>query len=473
MSYEDLFDEELQVVNIGLDTFRETLETVGTPVAQVDWNPPDVDPELNRKLTKISEQRDEIAAANRTAVERMMDTKPIWTDVETARDVIPDFDGRTLLHAGPPISWDEMSGPLRGAVIGATMYEGWAETPDEARELAAEELEFSPCHEHQAVGPMTGVISPSMPVAIVENEVHGNRSFSNLNEGLGEVLRFGAFSDEVLERLQWMEAELAPVLKDAVRDLGGVNLKLITAQALQMGDEVHNRNVAATSRFARKVAPGIVRSDRPEEQKAEVAQFLDDNDHFFLNMSMAASKAAADAAAGVPRSTVLTAMTRNGTEFGIRISGLEDAWFTAPAPTVDGLYFPEYTEEDANPDIGDSTIAETTGVGGFAMGAAPAITQFVGGTPQDALSYTREMYEITVEENANFTIPYLNFQGTPTGIDLLEVLDTGIMPFINTGIAHREPGVGQIGAGMVRAPEECFVGAAAAYCDRYLGSAPE
>ncbi len=468
---DDLFGDDLEVVNVGLDTFRETLEAAGAPVADVDWQPPEgVDAELNADLTALAREGGRIAEANEEAFERMTEAGAVWTDVQTAEDVVPGLEGRMLLHAGPPVTWDEMSGPQRGAVMGAAVYEGWADDPDEAVEMAdAGEIAFDPCHDHQAVGPMAGIISPSMPVAVVENDVHGNVAYSNLNESRGKVLRFGAYSEEVIEGLHWMEEELAPVLRSAVKAVDGVNLKAITARAVQMGDELHNRNVAGTSLLLRTLLPGFVMSDEPSERKAEVAEFIADNDIFYLNLSMAAGKAAVDAAAGVPWSTVVTALTRNGTEFGIRVSALEDAWFTAPAPEVDGLYFPEYDADDAALDIGDSTITETTGLGGFAMAAAPAITDFVGGTPADARARTLEMYEITVGENPNYTVPALEFRGTPTGIDLLRVVDSGVQPFINTGIAHKEPGVGQIGAGLVRAPRECFLDAARAFCDAHLG----
>lgn len=468
MSYEELFDGDLSVINIGVDTFRETLEKTGTPVIDLDWTPPSGSPELNRKLTRLYRHRDKVNEANEKALERLTKAKPVLKDIGRAGDRIPGFEDRMILHAGPPVTWERMSGPQRGAVIGAVMYEGWADTPEEAEEVAAEEITFSPCHDHDAVGPMAGIISPSMPVIVVENTEHGNTAYSNLNEGLGEVLRFGAYSDEVLERLEWMEDELAPVLKDVIHELDGIDLKHITAQALQMGDECHNRNNAATSLTARKLMAGLIEGKGPIERRAKVARYIDDNDHFFLNLSMAACKSAADAAAGIPWSTVVTAMTRNGTDFGIRVSGLEDAWFSVQAPRVDGLYFSGYSKDDAARDMGDSSISETTGIGGFAMASSPAITQFVGGSPSDALRYTREMYEVTVGQNNNYTIPALDFRGTPTGIDMLRVLDTGRDPIINTGIAHKEPGVGQIGAGVTHAPREVFHQAAAAFCEEYL-----
>lgn len=469
MTDEDLFEAEVDVVNVGLDRFSDALEATGTPVVDVDWRPPSgVDERLNDRLTALAEHGDRIQDANQSAFDRMTEATPVWTDVGTARTEIDVMDEYTILHAGPPVTWEAMSGPQRGAVMGAMVYEGWADTPEDAADIAAEgAVEFHACHDHAAVAPMAGIISPSMPVVIIENETHGNVAYSNLMEGRGEALRFGAYSQDVIDRLEWMETDLAPVLRQAVDAIDGVNVKSHIARALQMGDELHNRNVAATSILLRTLLPGLMASDEPIEVKQEVAEFLEKTNLTFLNVGMAGNKAAADAAAGIDWSSVVTAMTRNGTEFGIRISGLEDAWFTAPAPKVDGLYFPEYSEEDAALDMGDSTIAETAGVGGFAMAAAPAITDFVGGTPQDAVDHTLEMYEITVGENSNYTIPALDFRGTPTAIDMLRVIDSGVQPFINTGIAHKDPGVGQVGAGLVHAPRECFLDATEAFCTEY------
>ncbi len=466
----DLLDRPVSVLNVGLDGFADAAKESGASVTNVDWSPPtDVDDDLMTSLGVLGEHTDRIQRANRKAADRIVETEPVWTDVVTANNALDDLDDTTILHAGPPVSWEAMSGPQRGAVIGALCYEGLAETVEEAETLAASgDVSFDCCHHHGVVGPMAGVVSPSMPLARVENRAHGNVAYSNLNEGLGKVLRFGAYSEEVIEHLQWMEETLAPILQQTVRAADGVDLKRLSAEALQMGDEVHNRNVAGTALLVRELSPTIASLDRPAEDTREVLTFLGDNEHFFLNLSMAACKSAADAAADVSWSTVVTAMARNGTEFGIRVSGLGDQWFTAEAPVVDGLFFPEYDAEDANPDIGDSSIAETVGVGGFAMAASPAITQFVGGTPSDAVTYSREMYEITVRENPNYTLPALDFAGTPTGIDLLRVVDSGVQPVINTGIAHREPGIGQIGAGVGRAPRKPFIDAARSFCEEYL-----
>ena len=404
-----------------------------------------------------------IEQANRDAVKRILAAQPWLEDLVPARDALPALRARRLLHAGPPIAWDRMCGPMRGAVIGACLYEGWAETPQAAEAMAARgEIAFDPCHHHGAVGPMAGIISPSMPLCVVRNRAAGNLTFSTLNEGLGKVLRYGAYDASVLERLRWMHDWLAPPLKAAIREAGGIDLRALIAQALQMGDECHNRNKAATSLFFRGLAPHLLRLPMTAKHMTGVADFLNANDAFFLNLAMAACKCAADAAHGIPGSTVVTAMARNGTDFGVRVSGLGNRWFTAPSRVPVGLYFPGFTEADANPDIGDSAITETAGLGGFAMAAAPAIVQFVGGTVDLARTSTLRMYEITLAESEAYRIPALDFRGTPTAIDVRKVVETGIRPVINTGIAHREPGIGQVGAGLTEPPEECFHQALAA-----------
>jgi hypothetical protein len=410
----------------------------------------------------------DIDQANRTAVERMMAARPVLTGLARARDVIPGLRDGLLLHAGPPITWDRMSGPLRGAVIGALLFEGWA--GDEAGAIAkaaSGEIAFEPCHHHGAVGPMAGVTSPSMQVWVVEDSVHGRRTFSNLNEGYGKVLRYGAYSDEVLARLRWMNEVMAPILAAAVDRSGGIDLKSLISEALHMGDEGHNRNKAGSLLFLKLLAPHIAHVATDGAVEAEILSFLGDTPLTVLNPVMAACKAMADAAHGVAGSTLISTMARNGTDFGIRVSGLGDRWITAPAAVPDGLYFPGFTRADANPDIGDSTITETAGLGAFAMAAAPAIVTFIGGTPQDALHATHEMYEITVAEHTHFTIPALGFRGTPVGIDLRKVVELGLTPRINTGIAHRDAGVGQVGAGLVRPPLDIFADALIAFAEAH------
>ena len=410
----------------------------------------------------------DIDTANRTAVEQMMSARPMLTGLAPARSVIPDMKDNLILHAGPPIEWERMSWPLKGAVIGALLYEGL--TKDEKGAVAmveAGEVEFAPCHHHGAAGPMAGVISASMEVYVIENPTHGNQAYSTLNEGYGKVLRYGAYSEEVLEKLRWMNGSMGPLLKEALEQTEGLDIRALLAEALHMGDEGHNRNKAGSLLFLKLLSPLIAKVAKDEALEAEVLQFLGDNALSVLNPVMAGCKVMADAAHGVEGSTVVTALARNGTDFGMRVSGLGDDWFTAPAEIPDGLYFPGFSSEDANADIGDSTITETVGIGGFAMAAAPAIVAFVSGTPQDAINATLEMYEITIAEHDHITIPSLDFRGTPTGIDIRKVVELGTTPRINTGIAHKEAGVGQVGAGLVRPPKAIFEEALIAYAGRY------
>jgi len=405
----------------------------------------------------------QVEQANEQAFAAYSAASPVLEGIGIARDCVPGMQDRMILHAGPPITWKRMCGPMQGAIVGALLYEGWAADAARARSMAAAgDIAFAPCHHHNAVGPMSGIVSPSMSVWIVRNAQSGNVAFSNMNEGLGKVLRFGANGPEVIERLHWMRRVLAPVLQAGLKVLGPLELKPLIAQALHMGDELHNRNAAASGLLFKKLVPALLASGAPTADIAAVAGFIAGNDHFFLNVSMAACKAMLDAAADIRGSSMVTAMCRNGVDFGIRLSGTGAQWFATPAPLVDGLYFPGYTIADAAPDLGDSAITETAGLGGFAMAAAPAIVKFVGGTTQDAVANTMAMTHITLGRNNGFTLPALNFGGTPAGIDARKVVDTGILPVINTGIAHRKAGIGQIGAGVTRAPLACFTQAIAA-----------
>lgn len=414
----------------------------------------------------------DIDKANQLAVERMMDSRPVLVGVAKARDVIPGRGGdndNLLTHAGPPIGWDRMSGPMRGAVVGALIFEGRATTYDEAEKLVLSgQIEFEPCHHYQSAGPMSGLISPSMSVYVLEDQTYNNyRTFSGLNEGYGKVLRYGAYSEEVISRLRWMDGVMAPVLDAAIKETGGIDIRALVAEALHMGDEGHNRNKSGSLLFLKALAPGIAKVCKDTQVASEILKFIGDNALSVLNPVMAACKAMCDAGHNIEGSTVVSAMARNGTDFGIRISGLGDRWFSAPAPPVEGLYFPGFTAEDANPDLGDSTITETAGIGGFAMAAAPAIVTFVGGTAPLAMETTLEMYEITVAHHKVFTIPALDFQGTPTGIDLRKVVEKSITPRVNTGVAHKEAGVGQVGAGLVRPPMSMFEEALVAFAEKY------
>ena len=458
----NLLADGVRAINVGLAGFAEPIRDHGASVAALDWRPPaSGDRELGLLLAYLEDDPADpvgvaIAAANEKAMEQILGAQPMLVDVQPAGTAIPGFGERMLLHSGPPIDWDRMCGPVQGAAIGACLLEGWASSAEDARRLLDDgAIHFEPCHDYAAVGPMAGVVSPTMPVVVVENAANGNRAHATLNEGLGKVLRFGAYDAAVIERLRWFASTFGPALSVTLKASGPIDLKAITAQALQMGDEGHNRNVAATSLLTRIIAPTLVEAvDRPTARA--VLAFLRGNDHFFLNLSMAACKAALDAAHGIEGSTVVTAMSRNGVDFGIRLSGTGQAWFISPVGVPEGLYFPGYGPDDANPDLGDSAITETFGIGGFAMAAAPAIVRFVGGSPADAITFTRLMERITLARNSAYGLPSLGFSGTPTGIDARRVVETGIAPVINTGIAHKEAGVGQIGAGIARAPLACF-----------------
>ncbi|MFZ1947358.1 MAG: DUF1116 domain-containing protein [bacterium] len=472
----DILAGEVVVGNLGSRLFADSIRLQGKSAFQVEWTVPcggdegafdtlrrieTADVVADGKRVRLAEL---VRAANSRALDIINESHPVVVGLGRAAEAIPGMSDDLVLHAGPPIAWDRMCGPMKGAIVGALIYEGRAGDPAEAERLAKSgKIRFEPCHHHAAVGPMAGVVSPSMPVWIVENKSCGGRAFATLNEGLGKVLRFGAFGPEVIDRLRWMEKVLAPVLRQAVESHGPVDLRALIAQALQMGDEGHNRNRAGTSLLIREIAPAVAAADAGNEVKGEILKFMHSNDHFFLNLSMAAAKSCLDAIADIPWCTLVSAMARNGTDFGIRVSGLGPRWFTAPAPRVKGLYFAGFGEADANPDLGDSTICETYGIGGFAMAAAPAIVQFVGGRPSDAERLTLAMYEITAGESRNYRIPSLGFRGTPTGIDIMKVTEGALAPVVNTGIAHKDAGVGQVGAGLVEPPLACFKEALAAF----------
>jgi hypothetical protein len=444
------------VVTAGAELFAQTLESQAVAVTRVDWSPPVAGAEADLLGVMLDPRR---TAANAQALKGMLAATPRLTDVRTAADALGLERGH-FLHAGPPITWDRISGPLRGALLGAAMLEGLADTPETAeRQFASGELTWEPCHHRGAVGPMAGAVSASMWVFEVTDDSSGRQSWCTLNEGLGKVLRYGAYSRDVLERLRWMAAVLGPALRLAVRAAEPVDLRATIAQMLQMGDEGHNRNRSGTLMMLREWLPALVDSDLARSDVAAVTRFIGGNDHFFLNLAMPACALVTAAGHGVPGSSVVTTMARNGTDFGIRVSGTGDEWFTGPAQTADGLFLGDYGPDDANPDIGDSAITETAGIGGFAMATAPAIVRFVGGSVADALATTARMHDLCVGENPAWAIPVLDFRGAATGIDVTRVVRTGRLPQINTGIAGREAGTGQVGAGLVTPPMECFTAA--------------
>jgi hypothetical protein len=446
------------VVGVGIDLLADAAQAQAVDVTRVDWRPPMPGTETDLAVVAADPRRRE---ANEQALARMLRVQAMLVDVAPAADVLALEPGH-LLHAGPPISWDRASGPLRGALMGAAALEGLVDDPDDAVGLfeKGQDVSLEPCHHRGAVGPMAGVVAPSMWMWVLEDPDTGARTHCTLNEGLGKVLRYGAYAPEVLTRLRWMADVLGPLLQAAVRSSGPVDVTGILTQMLQMGDEAHNRNRAGTLMLLRDLSPAMVTAAGDAgfrtDDVAEALRFVGGNDHFFLNLAMPACKLALDAARDVPGSTMVVAMARNGTDFGIQVSGTGDEWFTGPAQLADGLFLGDYGPDDANPDIGDSAITETAGIGGFAMATAPAIVRLVGGTVPDALATTRRMHEITLGENPRWSVPVLEFQGVPTGIDVTRVCRTGILPQINTGMAGRVAGVGQVGAGLVTPPAEVF-----------------
>jgi Protein of unknown function (DUF1116) len=450
------WSEPQQVITAGAELLADALAAQAVPVVRVDWQPPvpGTESDLVRTVTDPRWH-----AANTTAAERMLAAGAALVDVRPASQAV-GLPRDHFLHAGPPVTWERASGPLRGGLIAGMLLEGLADSPDQAeRRLANGEVTWEPCHHRGAVGPMAGIVSASMWMMELHDEVHDNTAWCSLNEGLGRVARYGAYGPDVIERLRWMSAVLGPLLAQAVRTYGPIDVKGIVAAMVQMGDEGHNRNRAGTLMLLRDLMPAMIEAGVPTPDLVDSVRFISGNDHFFLNLVMPAAKLQTLAGAGVPGSTVVTTMARNGTDFGIQVSSTGDQWFTGPAQLADGLYLGSYGPDDANPDIGDSAITETAGLGGFSMATAPAIVRFVGGTVADALATTRRMYEITVAENPAYAIPILEFRGAPTGIDVVSVLRTGILPQINTGMAGKVAGTGQVGAGLVTPPMDCFVAA--------------
>ncbi|QFH72110.1 DUF1116 domain-containing protein [Atlantibacter subterranea] len=471
MSRPTLFSQPLNVINIGIARFSEDLKQQHVAVTQLDWTPPGLgNLEVVRVLDQLAvpQLAEKIAAANAQALERIVQSHPVLVGYDQAINVVPGMTRNTILHAGPPVSWENMCGAMKGAVTGALVFEGLARDLDDAAQLAASgEIVFSPCHEHDCVGSMAGVTSASMFMHIVENKTYGNRAYTNLSEQMAKILRMGANDQSVIDRLNWMRDVLGPMLRDAMKLAGEIDLRLMLAQALHMGDECHNRNNAGTTLLIQALTPYLIQTDFSVAQQKEVFDFVASSDYFSGPTWMAMCKAAMDAAHGIEYSTVVTTMARNGYEFGLRVSGLPGQWFTGPAQQVIGPMFAGFKPEDSGLDIGDSAITETYGIGGFAMATAPAIVALVGGTVDEAVDFSRQMREITLGENPNVTIPLLNFMGIPTAIDITRVGNSGILPVINTAIAHKDAGIGMIGAGIVHPPFDCFEKALLAFSDRY------
>ncbi len=416
----------------------------------------------------MSVLKEKIAQANFQALELILGAQPRLVDVAPALEVVPGMTPNTILHSAPAIEWDRMCGPHRNGIIGAALWEGIADDAAHAEQMIERgEIIIAPCHHHDSVGAGAGITSASTPMLVVENTSAGNRAFSCISEGGGlRLLKWGVYDEDIGKHLSWQAQVLGPVLRDAVRASGGIDIKGIISKAVQMGDECHNRTIASTSLFLRALLEPLLESRGDSPELLESVRFLVAADQFFLHGIMAAAKAMLMPAAGLEYSTVVTAMARNGVEFGIQVAGLGDQWFTAPANNVEGLFFrSEWGHEHAVPDLGDSCITETIGLGGFIQAAAPTVQQYVQGNMQQAIANTLEMQQICVTSNNDVQIPAMDFAGAPVGIDIRKVVQTGIAPLIDTAITHKQGGL--IGAGQVRAPMACFEQALKAFAGRY------
>ncbi len=452
---------EVNVINIGLPMFSAALRDQGTTVTDVEWRiPGGGEPEVVAALTHLAGPASaKVEAANAEVVRRLNDGVPMLAGIESAADVVPGIDDRTVLHCGPAISWHDMCDPLQRSVRATVLAEGWAETRDRATEMiVAGDVRLRPANEHSTVVPMASAIGPSAPVYVVENEKGGVQAYSSLNQGSGEVAWFGVETDSAVERLTFLRDAVGPVLAEALAGLGPVDVFSLAAQGIPMGDDVHMRVQATTNLFLRDLLPYLVRSSRTDAP--DVASFLSGNHLMFLNVAMAAAKSLVLWAGEVEDSSIVTSMARNGTTYGVRLSGSESSWFLAPSPPVqDALYYPDQGPETSAPDIGDSAVLELVGLGGPAAANSPAVAGFLGGRMSDAIRATRNMQKICAGESPRFRLPILDNVGTPVGVDARLVVESGITPAVNTGIVHVSDGSGQIGAGVAWAPIECFVDA--------------
>jgi hypothetical protein len=406
--------------------------------------------------------------ANAEALERLWAAEPVLVDVQPAGEVVPGMTPDTVLTSGAPLAWDDYFGGQRSGIIGGALYEGLAADAEEAEaKIRGGEIRLATCHEHGCVGSLAGIYTASMPVFVVENRVGGNRAFCNLFEGPSPArLNYGVYNETVRESLRFIGDVVGPLLGEAVRAADGIELRPIVRRALHMGDELHSRNTAATLLFTRDLFPALLdlAGARPDEVRRTL-EYLGSSDYFFLRLSMASAKVTADAAHGVEGSSLVSAMTFSCRDFAVRVSGLGDTWFTAPLEPVEAKLFDGFTEEDIEFMGGESVINETVGLGGFAQAAAFPLQAYQGGSAERMVAANLEMYGITLGEHPEFKIPYLGFRGVPTGIDIHRVVETGIRPAMNIGVAGR--GGGQIGAGVLRAPLACFEAAVEAYGRRY------
>ena len=456
------FKDDLRVINAGLEGFAQAMRYQDVPVVEIDWRPP-ADGEINlieilKTIYYNKELVERINSANKMVIERIQNANPQIVDVIPAGEAMK-LPSHTILHSGPPISWEKMCGPQKRAVLGAIQFEGWAKNENEAIKFVEKEMvNLCPCHKYNAVGPMTGIISPSMPVLVTRNDSYGNYGFSTFNEGRGNALWFGVCDKETLERLQWIRYTLGPAMKAAIKKHGPINVFDIVEQGVQMGDECHARHVASTALLLKRLMPAMLEAGISGKTVASIIRFMDENSHFFLNFTLAAVKVTMDSAHNIPYSTIVTAMSRNGVDFMLRVAGLGNNWLVAPVSAMDkAVYYTGFTAADAAGDIGDSAIIETCGLGGMAIASAPSMASFVGDMFSDEITAIRKLGAITLATHDRFRMPAMDTENTPLGIDLLRVVETRVVPFITTGILHETSStVGQIGTGVANAPVTLF-----------------
>ena len=453
--------DEVRVVNIGLPLFEEAIRDQGVNVVGVDWRIPAAgnDRVIAALARLLGPQAAAIDSANEEVVRRLNDGVPILQAIEQAADVVPGIGDRTVLHCGPAIDWSEMCDPLRRSVQAAIVAEGWTtNVADAAAAVASGDVALAPANEHRTVVPMATAIGPSAPVYVVANEAGSTEAYAPINQGSGQVAWFGVDTDEAIERLRFIRDSVGPVLAGAIASMDPIDTFSLASQGVPMGDDVHMRTQATTNLFLRDLLPHLVRSPHPAA--GEVASFLSGNHLMFLNIAMASAKALTLWAGEVPGSSIVTTMSRNGTAYGIRLSGNDEQWFLAPSPPVqDALYYPGQGPETSAPDIGDSAVLELVGLGGPAAANSPAVAGFLGGRMTDAIAATRNMQRICAGESGRFRLPILDNVGTPVGVDVRRVVESGVTPAVNTGIVHASDGSGQVGAGVAWAPIECFVDA--------------
>ena len=427
-----------------------------------------IDRPIKHGVQEMQDATDIRTAANGLAFNHLVKADPVLLDVQPAIEVVPRMSRNTVLTSGPPLPWNGYTGGQRDAIIGGALFEGLAGSRDEAiSKLAKGEITVAGCHDHGCVGSLAGVYTASMPVFVVANKTAGNIAFCNMYEGSNpRRLNYGVYDEDVRERLLFVQNEVVPVIAEAVRESTGIPLKPIMKRALTMGDELHSRNTAAALLFLRELIPSLLSIAKTGgDRVTRAVKAMTDDHYFFLRLSMAAAKVTADAARNVERSSIVTAMAFNCQGFAIRVSGLGDTWYTGPHATVQAKLFEGHTEDEITWMGGESIITETIGLGGFAQAAAPALQNYQGGSYEPMIARNKELYQITFGENPDYLLAALGYRGTPTGIDIFKVIESNVMPVMDIGVAGRDGG--QIGAGIVRAPIECFETAAAAYRKRY------